>query len=176
TACRLRPSRPTDKWQHRLSSRTPIGTELASRQLIQSANINTVESNGTKSNNKSKSPMKEKEQTLDTSDLLIECRLIVTNRLCRCLPQCSSHQSGFSTLLHPCNQFEREQSIRTNSLPRIDDMHLCRTWAKVSPTYLFAKEILLLFPLTNLASYQGSGTKSCPLSTCLGRDSSTENC
>jgi hypothetical protein len=26
--------RPTDKWQHRLSSRTPTGTELASRQLI----------------------------------------------------------------------------------------------------------------------------------------------
>src|SRR5271163_4063788 len=45
TASRLRPSRPTDKWQHRLSSRTPTGTELASRQLIQSANRNTVESN-----------------------------------------------------------------------------------------------------------------------------------
>ncbi len=60
TASRLRPSRPTDKWQHRLSSRTPTGTELASRQLIQSANRNTVESNETKSNNKSKSPMKEK--------------------------------------------------------------------------------------------------------------------
>jgi phage protein D len=77
TASRLRPSRPTDKWQHRLSSRTPTGTELASRQLIQSANRNTVESNETKNNNKSKSPMKEKQRTnLDTSDLLIESRLI----------------------------------------------------------------------------------------------------
>ena len=37
TASRLPPSRPTDKWQHRLSSRTPTGTELASRQLTQSA-------------------------------------------------------------------------------------------------------------------------------------------
>jgi Transposase IS116/IS110/IS902 family len=34
TASRLRPSRPNDRWQHRLSSRTPTGTELASRQLI----------------------------------------------------------------------------------------------------------------------------------------------
>jgi phage protein D len=82
TASRLRPSRPTDKWQHPLSSRTTTGTELASRQLIQSANRNTVESNETKSNNKSKSPMKEKanEQILDTSDLLIECRLLVSDR------------------------------------------------------------------------------------------------
>ncbi|WP_433963489.1 transposase [Tunturiibacter psychrotolerans] len=60
TASRLRPSRPTDKWQHRLSSRTPTCTELASRQLIQSANRNTVESNETKNNNKSKRPMKER--------------------------------------------------------------------------------------------------------------------
>jgi hypothetical protein len=37
TASRLPPSRPTDKWQHRLSSLTPTGTELASRQLTQSA-------------------------------------------------------------------------------------------------------------------------------------------
>lgn len=63
TACRLRPLRPTDKWQHRLSSRTPTGTELAARQLIQSANRNTVESNELKSNNKSKSSMKEKRRT-----------------------------------------------------------------------------------------------------------------
>jgi len=28
--------RPAEKWQHRLSSRTPRGTELASRQLIKS--------------------------------------------------------------------------------------------------------------------------------------------
>jgi len=56
TASRLRPSRPTDKWQHRLSSRTPTGTELAPRQLIQSANRNTVESNDTKSNNKKQKP------------------------------------------------------------------------------------------------------------------------
>src|SRR6202035_4741175 len=77
TASRLRPSRPTDKWQHRLSSRTPTCTELASRQLIQSANRNTVESNETKRNNKSKRPMKEKQRTnLDTSDLLIESRLV----------------------------------------------------------------------------------------------------
>jgi hypothetical protein len=60
TASRLRPSRPTEKWQHRLSSRTSTGTELASRQLIQSANTNPVESNETNSNNKSKSPMKGK--------------------------------------------------------------------------------------------------------------------
>jgi len=60
TASRLRPSRPTDKWQHRLSPRTPTGTELAPRQLIKSANRNTVESNETKSNNKNKSFMKEK--------------------------------------------------------------------------------------------------------------------
>ena len=67
TASRLRPWRPTDKWQHRLSSRTPTGTELASRQLIQSANRNPVESNETKSNNKSKTyEGKNKEQTLDT--------------------------------------------------------------------------------------------------------------
>jgi hypothetical protein len=54
------------KWQHRLSSRTPTGTELAPRQLIQSANTNPVESNETKSNNKSKKPYegKSKKQTL----------------------------------------------------------------------------------------------------------------
>ena len=75
TASRLRPSRPTDKWQHRLSSRTPTGTELVSRQLIQSANRNPVESNEAKSNNKTKDPRKEK-QTLDTSDLLIENALL----------------------------------------------------------------------------------------------------
>ena len=76
TASRLRPSRPTDKWQHRLSSRTPTSTELASRQLIQSANRNTVESNETKSNNKAKPyERKNKEQSLDTSDLLIESQL-----------------------------------------------------------------------------------------------------
>jgi NADPH:quinone reductase-like Zn-dependent oxidoreductase len=38
-----------------VSSRTPTGTELASRQLIQSANRNPVESNETTNNNKSKS-------------------------------------------------------------------------------------------------------------------------
>jgi hypothetical protein len=70
TASRLRPSRPTDKWQHRLSSRTPTGTEPASRQLPKSANRNTVESNNVKNNNKSK------EQNLDTGDLLIESRLL----------------------------------------------------------------------------------------------------
>jgi hypothetical protein len=38
----------------------PNRHELASKQLIQSANRNPVESNETKSNNKRKSPMKEK--------------------------------------------------------------------------------------------------------------------
>jgi len=61
----------------------PTGTELASRQLIKSANRNPVESNmrrnETKSNNKNKSPMKEnaKNKILDTSDLLIENALPV---------------------------------------------------------------------------------------------------
>jgi phage protein D len=66
TASRLRPSRPTDKWQHRLSSRTPTGTELASRQLIQSANRNTVESNELKKQQQKQKPYEEKskEQTL----------------------------------------------------------------------------------------------------------------
>ena len=73
TASRLRPSRPTDKWQHRLSSRTTTGTEPASRQLPKSANRNTVESNNVKNNNKSK------EQNLDTGDLLIESRLLGSN-------------------------------------------------------------------------------------------------
>jgi phage protein D len=73
TASRLRPSRPTDKWQHRLSSRTPTGTELASRQLIQSANRNPVESNEIGTTTKAKAyEGKNKEQNLDTGDLLIE--------------------------------------------------------------------------------------------------------
>jgi hypothetical protein len=48
----------------RLSSRTPTGTELAPRQLIQSAYRNPVESNmqhnETRNNNKCKNPRKEK--------------------------------------------------------------------------------------------------------------------
>jgi hypothetical protein len=64
-------------------SRTPTSTELASRQLIQSANRNPVESNvrrNTTSSNKNKSPRKERqEQPLDNSDLLIESGLIHTN-------------------------------------------------------------------------------------------------
>jgi hypothetical protein len=80
TASRLRPSRPTDKWQHRLSSRTPTCTELASRQLIQSANRNTVESTKPRATTKAKDLCRKKQRTnLDTSDLLIESRLIVDN-------------------------------------------------------------------------------------------------
>ncbi len=45
TASAFWPSRPAEKWQHRLSSRTPTGTELASKQLIKSAYRNPVESN-----------------------------------------------------------------------------------------------------------------------------------
>jgi hypothetical protein len=52
-------SRPAEKWQHRLSSRTPTGTELAPRQLIQSANRNPVESNMRRNETNTKSPMKE---------------------------------------------------------------------------------------------------------------------
>ena len=44
SASRLWSVRPTYKWQHLLSSRTPTGTELAPRQLIKSANRNTVAS------------------------------------------------------------------------------------------------------------------------------------
>jgi phage protein D len=82
TASRLWPSRPNEKWQHRLFSRTPNGTELAARKLIQSAHRNPVESNmrrNQNSNNKSKNTDKgkDKDHTLDTSDLLIESRLRV---------------------------------------------------------------------------------------------------
>jgi hypothetical protein len=45
TVSRLWSSRPTDKWQHRFSSRIPTVTEFASRQFIKSAKRNTVESN-----------------------------------------------------------------------------------------------------------------------------------
>lgn len=75
SACRLWCSRPTDKWQHRLSSRTPTGTELASIQLVKSANRNKVESN-IKRNSKSKD---HEAMDLDTRDLLIEGRLLVGN-------------------------------------------------------------------------------------------------
>jgi phage protein D len=68
TASWLWPSTPKHKWQHRLSSRTPTGTELASRQLIQSAYRNPVESNmqrnETKNKNKSPYERKNDEQTL----------------------------------------------------------------------------------------------------------------
>jgi len=62
TARAFWPLRPTDKWQHRLSSRTPTGTELPSRKLTRSANRNPVESNRrcNRTDNKSKSPIKVK--------------------------------------------------------------------------------------------------------------------
>jgi len=74
TANALWPSRPNEKWQHRLSSRTPTGTEPASPQLIR-VRIETRwrATCGATNNSKSKDPIKRKQNTdLDTSDLLIE--------------------------------------------------------------------------------------------------------
>jgi hypothetical protein len=62
----------------------PTGTELASRQLSQSANTNPVESNMRRDDKQEQQQKqkpyegKSKESTIDTSDLLIECRLLFT--------------------------------------------------------------------------------------------------
>jgi hypothetical protein len=82
TANALWPSRPNEKWQHRLSSRIPTGTEPASKSAHQSAHRNTVESNmrrnkTTKTN--ASIEWKNKRTSLDTSDLLIESAFIGTN-------------------------------------------------------------------------------------------------
>ena len=60
-----------------LSSVTPTGTELASRQLIQSANRNPVESNMRR--NESTRKALTKEEQIDTSDLFIENALVVSD-------------------------------------------------------------------------------------------------
>jgi hypothetical protein len=60
TASAFWSKRPNEKWQHRLTSRTPTDTELAARQVIQSAYGNPVESNMQRNEYKSNSPMKEK--------------------------------------------------------------------------------------------------------------------
>jgi phage protein D len=77
TANALWPSRPDEKWQHRLSSRTPTGTEPASRQLIR-VHKNKVKSN-MRRNQQEQSKDPDQGKDLDISDLLIERAFAVTH-------------------------------------------------------------------------------------------------